>query len=119
MTEWVENDYPTEAALKRIRKWDPMDAAGALDFVASIWNWPEFGVSSVLRPEEAAVVGAEGGERYLRLATGGWSGNEDIVGALRANRILSAFTWKLTASGGLHIYEYPACQAKPASVERA
>lgn len=107
VTEWVDGDYPTDAALDRIKAWPFTDLAGCLDFVASIWHWPDFGVSNELRPEEAHVVGVEKGQKYLRLATGGWSGNEDIIGAMNDNYMLTAMSWHLTARGGLHIYSYP------------
>lgn len=103
---WTVCGYPTESALERIKAWPFEDLNGCLDFVASIWHWPDFGVSHELRPEEAHVVGAEAGDRYLRLATGGWSGNEDIVTAMCLNRMLNAFCWRMSASGGLRIYQY-------------
>jgi hypothetical protein len=99
--------YPTDDTLAAIEAWKPEQGVAAwLDFAAACWHWPEF-VSRELRPEEALIVQAEADNRYLRLATGGWSGNESVIGAMRANRLLSAFTWRLTACGGLHIYRYP------------
>ena len=105
--EWVDGDYPTDAALKRIESWPYWDLPGCLDFVASIWHWPDFGVSNDLRPEEAHVVGAEARDKYLRLATGGWSGNEEIVAAMKTNYMLRAMCWRMTARGGLHVFQYP------------
>ncbi len=106
----IDGDYPSEASLNRIEKW-PIgsfeDTHAVLDFVKSLWHWPDFGVSHELRAEEALVVGAESGQRFLRLATGGWSGNESIISAMEGNRLLHAFTWRLDALGGLHIYAYP------------
>lgn len=110
--EWTDGDYPTPEALARIETWSYHDLAGALDFVKDIWHWPDF-ASHDLRPEEAAVVHAEPGERYLRLATGGWSGNESIIAAMRANTMLHAMTWRLRSIGGLHIYRYPADRSEP------
>jgi hypothetical protein len=115
MSEWVEDDYPTDAALKRIEQWPYQDIAGCLDFVASIWHWPDFGVSHELRDEEWRIVRAKPGERYLRLATGGWSGNEEIVAAIKTNYMLRALAWRLTARGGLHIFQYPESDHKDAS----
>lgn len=99
--------YPSEAALTRIEAWPYEDIAGCLDFVASLWHWPEFGVSREIDAHEAGVLKANPGERYLRLATGGWSGNEELIAALRTNHMISALAWRLTARGGLHIFEYP------------
>lgn len=108
VSDWVECDYPTDAALAKIEAWPWEDAAGLLDFVRAIWHWPEFGVSDELRPHEAEVVHAEPEDRFLRLATGGWSGNESIIGALDRNVVAIAMLWCLSSRGGLHIYKYPA-----------
>lgn len=102
-SEWVEDGYPTEAALERIRQWPTEDPHGRLDFVASIWHWPDWGVSAELKPCEREIVHAEEGQKFLRLATGGWSGNEDIIGALKSCFFSG---WLLSAHGGLHIFEY-------------
>jgi hypothetical protein len=107
MTEPVfdNHGYPDEETLERIEQWDSMDPDGCLNFVKRAWHWPE-GASHQLTDAEASIVGAKEGERHLRLATGGWSGNESLVGALRHNRLVSAQTWLLHARGGLHIYRY-------------
>lgn len=106
--EWKDGDgYPTEAALKRIETWPSEDIAGCLDFVKALWHFDGWGVSETLRPEEATILHAEPDERYLRLATGGWSGNESLIDALNANTMVRVMTWKLHARGGLHIYQYP------------
>lgn len=99
-------DYPTDEELGRLEHWPPYDVAGALDFAASLWHWPDLAARE-LTAGEASVVRAEPGERYLRLATGGWSGNEEIVAALKTNMILRSLSWRLSAAGGLHIFQYP------------
>ncbi len=107
--EWLDEsgEYPSDAALERIKAWPWEDVFGCLDFVASIWHWPDFGVSHELRPEEYHVCHTDNGDRFLRLATGGWSGNEDIVGALELNWGVQAMAWQLSGRGGLHIFKYP------------
>lgn len=110
MSEWTDGGsphYPTDEAIERIKAWPDEDLAGCLDFVADIWTWPEFGVSRTLKAAEREVVGETADKRFLRLATGGWSGNEDIIGAMKENLMLRALCWRLSASGGLHIWEYP------------
>jgi len=100
--------YPTDETLEIIKKWpmkSGLHANALLDFVAAAWHWPDFGVSHELKPAEAEVVHAEPGDRYLRLATGGWSGNESLIAAL--DHSMGAFgTWRLSSAGGLHIYRY-------------
>jgi len=62
--------YPTEEELKRIHEWPPDDLLGLIGFIKGIWWMSEWGVH--VTPER------------LRLSTGGWSGNEDIILALQA-----------------------------------
>jgi hypothetical protein len=98
--------YPTDETLQALETWPYQDLAGALDFLAAAWHWPEFATHDI-SAHEAAVLHAEPGERYLRLATGGWSGNESLIAAIDANRMIHALAWRLSTRGGLHIYEYP------------
>ena len=105
MTKWWDEDgYPSVEALTRITKTENVACGGCLDFVRDIWNDSYGTVSFELRPEERAIVG-EG--QMLRLTTGGWSGNESIIEALEANYVIRVLTWRLSAAGGLHIYQYP------------
>lgn len=100
------DDYPTDQELSRIRMWPYEDLSGALDYVAELWS--DYGrVRHNLTPEQYLVIGGEDNDRFLRLVTGGWSGNEDIIGAMAENVMLWTLTWRLSARGGLHIFRYP------------
>ena len=109
MTEptFDEDGYPTDETLAAIENWPYQDIAGCLDFCRRAWHWGEAWANEDISAHEAAVVHAEKGERYARFATGGWSGNESIVNALDTNYMIHALAWRLSARGGLHIYEYP------------
>lgn len=68
----INGDYPTEEALKTIREWDSSDPRGLLDYIGPYWEnhaWPikqyKFGV-----------------QWMVQMSTGGWSGNESIIGEL-------------------------------------
>ena len=99
--------YPTEETLTYIAEFTDFTRFDELlDFIKAAWHWPDFAHHD-LQPHEAAILHAELGEKFLRLATGGWSGNESLVAALEENRLLGAFCWRLSAVGGLHIYRYP------------
>lgn len=102
--EMDSDGYPTDETLEAIRTWPFGHLAELFDEVARIWHWG-YGIGELL-PAEREVVHADDGDRFLRLATGGWSGNEDIIGAISDN-IMAQQRWRLSASGGLHIYEYP------------
>jgi hypothetical protein len=98
--------YPTEETLAAIEQWPYQDAAGCLDFVRAAWHWPDWQCEG-LRDEEASVVHAEPDDQYARFATGGWSGNESLIHALKRNQMICTLTWQLSARGGLHIFRYP------------
>ena len=98
--------YPTKETELAIVNWPVPDVAGVLDFIAEAWHWPDFGVSFVLLPAELDLVHGDEGDKYLRLATGGWSGNEGLIAALEKN-MNWLFSWRLSARGGLHIFKYP------------
>ena len=101
----MSSEYPSIETLNALRQWPMEDANGALDRLKSEWHWPDFGVSETLRPEEAAVLDASEGDRFLRLATGGWSGNESLVYAFRYS-LAYILVWQLHARGGLWIFKY-------------
>ena len=104
--EMDDDGYPTERTLHVIQHWPYREARACLEFCARAWRWPDW-VGRELEPEEALVVHADEGDEFMRFATGGWSGNEDIIAALRRNRMIQAIAWRLTSRGGLHIYTMP------------
>lgn len=94
------SDYPTEGDLKAIRTWELKereDYIALAKFVCNIWHWPNF-ATLTWKAKKVDV---------LRLVTGGWSGNEDIVGALQENQLFGMVCWKKSERGGVHIYEIP------------
>ena len=90
-----EDGYPTEETLERIEKWDWQDALGCLRFVKDCWHWDDWAV------ETAAKEGIE-----FRFATGGWSGNESLIGALQRNHMVWVLAWRMSQSGGLFVFHY-------------
>ena len=66
--------YPTEETELAIKAWDFRDVDGWLAYIREAWN------------HHYGRMWEEGG--LLKLATGGWSGNESITHAMRENYIL-------------------------------
>jgi hypothetical protein len=87
-----DDGYPTEMALERIRTWPYSDPHGWFEFVSELWWMRAWGVRSN-KPGE-----------YL-FSTGGWSGNEDIIGAMQENWILWSTTWMQSNRGGHYVFE--------------
>lgn len=90
-TDLDADGYPTEEALQRIRTWDPADPKGLWTFIKAIWWMPDFGWH-----EEGDI---------LYLATGGWSGNEDLIAALMDNHIVWTLSWISCRRGGGFVFD--------------
>jgi hypothetical protein len=88
--------YPTDKQLAEIEKFPSVDLDKArkawLDHVVSLWWMPDWGVTWT---------------RYrLYISTGGWSGNESIISAMRNNWILWSQTWYSSRRGGHYIFQF-------------
>lgn len=100
--------YPTEATLRRIRRWpirELKDFEAAMDFAGRAWSYPELWAKERWFDD----LDRPGWSPCLRYAfsTGGWSGNESIVAAIKANRMLEtigAWSWR---RGGHYEYRFP------------
>lgn len=100
MSEWIDGDgYPTEACLEHL---ETCPATEALEILRDNW-WP-FDGTGVGCPSKKEREVAQGGD--LRFATGGWSGNEDMIHAVMKNFWVRVH-WCLSAQGGLHIFQTP------------
>lgn len=89
--------YPTEHGLKAIETWD-FEKQSVKDFLKLIrdaWNWADVGFYKLR------------GKRVLRLElhTGGWSGNEDVIEAMRNNWMFWLLCWKKSVRGGHYYFE--------------
>lgn len=87
-----ENGYPTDEELETITKWSYKDFPGLMDYVSTLWHWDNY-----FKKE---------GNHYT-LVTGGWSGNEALIGALQDNRMFWMNCWELSQRGGLYEFEIP------------
>ena len=106
MDEWWDKDgYPSDSALNQLSAIEK--PADALNFALELWNLDFGSVREALQPHELTILHANKDERFVRFATGGWSGNESIISALRRTPLTWPLTWRLSARGGLHIFEYP------------
>lgn len=88
------NLYPSDAELRRIRMWDvASDVRGLLEYVEDLWG-ESYGTFELT------------GKRVLRLhlVTGGWSGNEWIMDALRCNVTFWSRYWQKSERGGAYTF---------------
>jgi len=88
-----KNGYPDEHNLRVIRTW-PKEAGyeDLMEYIAPTWQYADMGYFS-----------REG--NIYKLSTGGWSGNEDIIQALRDNLIFWGCCWLSSQRGGHYKFE--------------
>lgn len=100
MSEWVDDDgYPTEALLIKIERWDAGEGSynDLMKFIKPYWGYSSWGFWS---EDEYEGEGIE-----YSVSTGGWSGNEDIIGALKQNPIFWSLCWLQSRRGGHYIFK--------------
>ena len=95
------NRYPSDDELAAIRSHDRYGYDGYtewLEYVRSIYNWPDRQVQGPTRitddPHERQEYDS------WDISTGGWSGNEEIMQAMRENFICWSQTWYSHHRGG-------------------
>jgi hypothetical protein len=92
----TDDGYPTEEFLEWIKSYNPNDIKLS-DFLSRIKeNWWDGDHSFTLKK-------ARNGYKKLEMHTCGWSGNEEIIYALRSNLYFFSMFWRETHVGG-HYY---------------
>lgn len=96
--------YPAEETMLAIKNWDFKNILGWLQYVREAWDhthgkiWEENGL--------------------LKMATGGWSGNEEIVSAMQENLALWGLLWESSHRGGLDVFNVSNAALQPRGRER-
>jgi len=95
----TSDGYPEEHELKYIREYDLVknNPGDLLEYIKAIWRW-----------EDYFVIKETGKGLWVEIHTGGWSGHEEMIGALQETLFFSLF-WKMSKAGGHHYFrvEYP------------
>ena len=85
------NGYPTEEILKKIEEWPySNDFKDLIELVGELWTYSDYWKVDGLS---------------IEASTGGWSGNESIISALRNNRMFWAMCWLSTERGGHYTFK--------------
>ena len=107
-TTFDSDGYPTEEALNVLTKWDYADPEGAFLYMCTLWNhsmgWLKQ-KESLIEPLFNSRESVNDSVWYC-CATGGWSGNEDVIGALQDNTVLWMFTWSASVRGGYYEFNF-------------
>lgn len=87
-----DGGYPTWETLRVIREWPIKSNFAVRDLLAYVQkSW---------RYKFEIRTGGRGRKRWIYIATGGWSGNEEIVDALKNNYVFWLFCWLESHRGG-------------------
>ncbi len=107
-------NYPHEADLQKIREWDVWrDLQGFVDFVTSLWEYNDYirlskgyAGEKIKNPRREMKEWEKRAWQYKiwRVSTAGWSGNEDIIGAMRDNFSFWHVCWHSTQKGGHFVF---------------
>jgi hypothetical protein len=89
-----KDGYPEDSELKIIREWDASDFHGLMAYIYDRWNYADCGYWD----QKKSVY---------RISTGGWSGNEEIIGAMMENHIWWMMYWQQSQRGGHYIFSHP------------
>lgn len=84
--------YPTDESLDALSKWPTIDVVGWLCYARSMLS-PTYSRYTEL-PDR------------IEIATGGWSGNESVIQAMRQH-IFWSILWRSSHRGGLHVFDIP------------
>lgn len=85
--------YPTEATLGEIERWPCIGVERKMEmlaFVQRAWRYPEYF--------------HQDGPRFY-VSTGGWSGNESLIGAMQNNHLFWSMCAMQWTRGGHYIFE--------------
>lgn len=95
--------YPSDAELRFIRKFDltKKPVKELLDFLQEIWAYSEWG----FRLTGKKVL-------TLKISTAGWSGNEEIIDALKQNPLFFALYWQEERRGGHYLFKIKPMELK-------
>jgi len=85
--------YLTDEELETITNWSYDDFYGLMQYVRERWYLDDWGWTQ------------EGNKFYL--STGGWSGNEDIISALKKNFLFWSRCWECSRRGGHYEFVLP------------
>ena len=90
-----KDSYPTGQQLHAIENWDILEerAEDLLAYIKALWWAPDWGWRKT--------------KRRLYLSTGGWSGNEALIRALKRTPLFWDLFWLRGRRGEHHVFKQP------------
>jgi len=98
----VDNEgYPEQRDLDLIRAWDCEDVFNLINYLYNCWHFQAWGFKQEWKYDN--ILNSY--KLHLGLHTGGWSGNEELMGALLDNNILRSLWYAEWRRGGHYKFE--------------
>lgn len=85
--------YPTDETENTIAMWHCIDSVEWFKYIHAAWN------------NHYGRMWIDQEDGFLKMATGGWSGNESIIAAMISNYVLWGYHWKSSHRGGLYVFD--------------
>lgn len=96
--------YPEEDELQAVREWPYSDLPGMMDYVRERWRYADDGYWRVFHGTDEL---SKQPLTVYTIRTGGWSGNESLVGAMQENSMFMAICWEQSCRGGQYEFRIP------------
>ena len=91
-----DDGYPTEELCSFIESFDYRQGwVNLMDIIMKCWSYPHPYSNSY--KEDGFIV--------YELSTGGWSGNEDLIGSLQDNHLFWLMNWHSSRRGGHYVFK--------------
>lgn len=98
----LDDGYPTEADRKVIAAWPFGQFRELMECIRQAWHFGDWGWSEEDADDDGTKV------RRYTISTGGWSGNETLIGAMQDNYLFWATCWVQSRRGGHYVFEVKA-----------
>lgn len=95
----MNEGYPEQKELQKIKDWDVYDFINLIDFVRDLWNYNKH-IKCYWHNKNKT-----GYTMRLELLTCGWSGNESIVDSLLENNVFKMLWYAEWHRGGKYVFE--------------
>ena len=91
----MDGEYPDDKELDKIKNWQG-ESLELMEYIKPMWKY--FDCGYWIENKKTPIY-------HYELSTGGWSGNEDIIGAMMENTLFWIKNWYQSRRGGHYIFK--------------
>lgn len=104
--ELDRHGYPTDTTLRAISKWHPAKHGSFVELLKAIKPiWAYSNIDGYFASKDTESEITKEPEITFSISTAGWSGNEEIIGALRENIVFWSMCWYSERRGGHFVFK--------------